>query len=124
MKKLIALFAASVVAGYAIAAFAGSGQKNVLDGTALEPGRCETVTTTAENALPTSTSRRVWCLYADDGNTDELRFKLGATATTAAGFVLNAGSSYCDPVGDDTAWMGRVSVIAESGTQNYCVLAY
>lgn len=103
-------------------ALAGSGQSTAT--AAQDPGHCETVTTTAENALAVNTNRHVFCLYANDGNTDELRFKLGATATTAAGFILNAGASYCDPVGDSSAWGGYVSVISESGSQTYCVVAY
>ena len=127
-KLLVYSMAFGLLLGAAAVAFfspeAEAGQGQVTRTTAQEAGRCETVAQTAENALPVNGSRQVFCLYANDGNTDELRFKLGATATTAAGFVLNAGSSFCDPVGDTSTWGGYVSIIAESGTQTYCVLAY
>lgn len=91
---------------------------------AKEPGQCQTVTTTSEVAIPAHDKRSSWTLWADDGNTDELRWWMSdATITTATGFILNAGVPVGDGDGVDV-YAGVVTVIAESGTQTYCTAVY
>lgn len=93
-----------------------------LVGTAVEPGQCTTVTTTPVIALAAG-RRTGWCLYTDDGNTDEVRFTLGPTASSTVGFILNADRNFCDG-SEGSVYVGPVYIAAESGTQTFCTLAY
>lgn len=103
-------------------AWAGAGQTSKND--AHQPGMCDTVTTTAKDALPRMGSRNAWCLRAHSNNSARIKFRLGADASASTGFPLSPGDSYCDPVGDNSAFTGRVSVASSSGTQTFCVLGY
>lgn len=78
--------------------------------TATDKGGTITTGGTAQNAIASNASRKIWCIQNDPSATEILSVRSNGTASATAGTILQAGAQACTPSGQtDTA---AISVFA------------
>lgn len=91
---------------------------------AHKDGIIEQVDGASETLLAARGNRQAWCVRADPDNTGTVHVRLAAAAATTSYMELDAGQSYCEPIGGDQVYTGEVRAIGSAAGQNVHLIEY